>query len=217
MKSIYKFLSVFLLFLLSGCQIVYLVYYIQVGESHDDSLSEINEYLDKNKFSTYDYSFKLIDSLGYLLHTEKHMVNTWKLERGGRASAVELKIYNPEGDLANAYSQCFGPFKKLNILDSYPPRIIPHLPINYDLKFEDELDLWDIDNEMKNRIIAESQESTYVFVMYWNIWTKHFSKVVLKELESYMATHDPDRTKFLYILVNNARDPMPEDAEIYDL
>ena len=210
MKNIYKFLSVFLLLMMTGCQ---LVYYLQVNERHDDNLSEIKEYLDKNQISSFDYSLKLIDSLGYLMHTEKHMVNTWKLERGGEASAVELKIYNPGGALINAYSQCFGPFKKLNILDSYPPRTIPHLPINYDLKFTDELKLWDIDNEMKNQLVAESKESTYIFVMYWNIWTKQFTRVVLKALESYMTTYDPDRTKFLYILVNNARESMPQNTE----
>ena len=210
MKNISKYLSIFLLLMMTGCQ---LVYYLQVNERHDDNLSEIKEYLDKNQISSFDYSLKLIDSLGYLMHTEKHMVNTWKLERGGEASAVELKIYNSEGTLINAYSQCFGPFKKLNILDSYPPRTIPHLPINYDLKFTDELKLWDIDNEMKNQLVAESKESTYIFVMYWNIWTKQFTRVVLKALESYMTTYDPDRTKFLYILVNNARDPMPQKTE----
>ena len=196
--------------MMTGCQ---LVYYLQVNERHDDNLSEIKEYLDKNQISSFDYSLKLIDSLGYLMHTEKHMVNTWKLERGGEASAVELKIYNSEGTLINAYSQCFGPFKKLNILDSYPPRTIPHLPINYDLKFTDELKLWDIDYEMKNQLVAESKESTYIFVMYWNIWTKQFTRVVLKALESYMTTYDPDRTKFLYILVNNARESMPQNTE----
>ena len=210
MKNISKYLSIFLLLMMTGCQ---LVYYLQVNERHDDNLSEIKEYLDKNQISSFDYSLKLIDSLGYLMHTEKHMVNTWKLERGGEASAVELKIYNSEGTLINAYSQCFGPFKKLNILDYYPPRTIPHLPINYALKFTDELKLWDIDNEMKNQLVAESKESTYIFVMYWNIWTKQFTRVVLKALESYMTTYDPDRTKFLYILVNNARESMPQNTE----
>ncbi len=210
MKNISKYLSIFLLLMMTGCQ---LVYYLQVNERHDDNLSEIKEYLDKNQISSFDYSLKLIDSLGYLMHTEKHMVNTWKLERGGEASAVELKIYNSEGTLINAYSQCFGPFKKLNILDSYPPRTIPHLPINYELEFTDELKLWDIDYEMKNQLVAESKESTYIFVMYWNIWTKQFTRVVLKALESYMTTYDPDRTKFLYILVNNARESMPQNTE----
>src|SRR5690625_421383 len=203
---IYKYLLFLLLLTMMSCQLIHLV---QTKERRDENFFEINAYFLKNDISSFDYSFLFIDSLDALYHTKKTMLNTWKLERGGRASAVELKIYNSEGTLVNAYSQCFGPFKKLNILDSYPPRIISHLPINYDLRFVDELEFWDIDYELKNQLISESKESAYIFVMYWNIWSNHFSKVVLKAIEDYLEKYETEDNRFLYILVNNAREPLP--------
>lgn len=190
---------------LTGCQVIHL---LGTKKRDNEDKEEIRTFLAKKKITSFDYSIKEVDSLGYLINSsEKHALNLAKLEMGQEAgSAVELRVYKPNGELENAYAQCFGPFKKLNILDSYPPRKIAHLPINYDLKFRDELDIWDIDAGTKEAILAESQDNTYTFVLYWNIWTNHFSKVVLKEMEKYITEHESDDARFLYVLVNNSKD-----------
>ena len=143
---------------------------------------EIDKYLIKNKFQSHQYSFLLVDSLLYLFSTESHALDTWKLEKEIKQPLIQLRIYDNKGIFFNAYAQCYGPLKKLNILDSNPPRIIPHLPNNQNLKFEHEFELWEIDEATKQKIIAESKMHTYTFVLYWNIWTNYYSKVVFKEI-----------------------------------
>lgn len=177
-----------------------------MGDPKDETIEEINEYLIENKFQSHQYSFMLVDSLSYLLSIERHALNTYKLENGGKPSAIQLRIYDNNDNFFNGYAQCYGPLKKLNILDSNPPRIIPHLPNNQNLKFEHEFELWEIDETTKQKIIAESKTHTYTFVLYWNIWTNYYSKVVFKEIEKYIEKHQAEDFSILYIIVNNAYD-----------
>lgn len=179
---------------------------MQTDTPQNESIEEIDEYLIKNKFQSHQYSFLRVDSLAYLFSTERHGLDTWKLERGVKQSAIQLRIYDNKGNFFNAYAQCYGPLKKFNILDSNPPRLIQHFPNNQNLKFEHEFELWEIDETTKQKIIAESKTHTYTFVLYWNIWTNYYSKVVFKEIEKYIKKHQAEDFSILYIIVNNAYD-----------
>jgi len=179
---------------------------MQTDFPKNESNEEIDKYLIENKFQSHQYSFLLIDSLSYLLSTERHSLNTYKLENGGKSSAIQLRIYDDKGDFYNGYEQCYGSLKRLNILDSNPPRIIPRFPNNQNLKFEHEFELWEIDDAIKRKIIAESKTHTYTFVLYWNIWSNYYSKVLFKEIAKYIEKHQTDDFSILFIIVNNAYD-----------
>lgn len=198
-KTVKILLLLTLIGLCSSCQVMH---YLATDEPQDENPKEIKNYLSKNHITLYNYSFRIIDSLLPLMSEEKYAMNTYKLDHDARASPIQLRVYDSLGKLQNGYAQCYGPFKKLNILDSYPPRIIGHLPTNYNLKFVDDLDLWQIDEKTKDDILKKSKASTYTFVVYWNMWSKHFSKVVLEEMEKYVNEYSDKDIKFLYIIVN---------------
>ena len=51
---------------------------------------------------------------------------------------------------------------------------------NYALNYKDEFDLFVISEDEKNKILRESEGKNRI-VVYWNIWSNHYSKIMLKK------------------------------------
>lgn len=174
-------------------------------EENNESDKEISSYLESNNIE-FDYSFLFTDSLISKFSTSPYALNKYKLKNQVNASYIQLRVYNSKGKLYSGYSQCYGPFKKLNILDQYPPRIINHLPNNYDLELKTTSELWNITGEKRNEILEKSSDYDYTLVVYWNIWTNYFSREVLEKASSYATENNNPNSKILLILVNTAKD-----------
>lgn len=181
--------------------------YMNTSSPTNEKLDDIEKYFNQNQIDFYDYSFLLIDSLIDSLSTPKHAINTWKLERGTTESVIQLKVYDSTGQLINGYSQCFGEFSKLNILKKKDLVYFNYLPINYNLKLEDEFKLIEISEQEIDDIQKTNRNSKYTMVVYWNIWSNYYSKVIFKELKRYLKEYESEDFPVMVIIVNTGFTP----------
>jgi hypothetical protein len=191
-------LTVFTLVLISSCGFVH---FMGTKDPVDKSKEEVDKYLMKNQVSFYDYNLLLKDEWIDSLSGKKHALNLWQLEHGTKQSTIQLRMYDSLGILVNGYAQCYGEFKKLNILSGKPFKTFSHLPTNFDLRFRDNLDLWNITGSERQEILEKSANQKFTFVVYWNIWSNYYSRVMLKELRKYLKKYEM-KDEVLIILVN---------------
>lgn len=208
MKTIFTFPSysiemkiiwgIFGLMIISSCGFVH---FMGTKATVDQSKPEVANYLIENNLDCYDYNLLFKDELIDSLSIKKYALNLWQLEYGTTQSTIQLRIYDSLGKLVNGYAQCYGEFKKLNILSEKPFKTFSHLPTNFDLRFKDDIDLWDISESDRQEIFVKANEKKYTLVIYWNIWSNYYSKVMLKELRKYLQKFQMKK-EVLIILVN---------------
>lgn len=174
---------------------------MQMSSSRDESAAEVRTYLHEKEIN-FSYSTFLKDSIWRALGDSGHYLNAYKFKRGVEPSPIQLRVYDRQGNFITGYSQCYGSFKKLNVLDGYPPRVIPHLPNNRSLVFEDELKLFVTPPSTQLQIIEDASNSDYIMVLYWNIWSAYFSEIVLRQASDFMLKYNTDSTRLTLILVN---------------
>ncbi|MNK28051.1 hypothetical protein D3C87_464200 [compost metagenome] len=191
-------LSVLNVILISSCSFIH---YMGTKTTVDKPESEINTYLIKNNFTFYDYNLLLKDELIDSLSIKKQALNLWQFEHGTAQSTIQLRIYDSLGKLVNGYAQCYGDFKKLNILSEKPYRTFSHLPNNFDLRLKNDLILWNITESDQQELLAKASEKKYTLVVYWNMWSNYYSKIILKELRKYLQKYQMKK-EVLIILVN---------------
>lgn len=88
-------------------------------------------------------------------------------------------------------------------MNGFPPAISSYPFVNTNLKFKNEFDLIALSAEEKASIIKKAENSNYVFVVYWNIWTRYFSRNVLREVSHLKKKYKED---LVVVLVNVAKD-----------
>ena len=169
----------------------------------DETEQEATEYLKSNGYS-YDYAFMMTDSLWYLLNSDSLVLNLYKHARGVNASPIQLRVFDRNGKFVTAYSQCYAGFKQRNILETYPPKVFDWWPSNPNLIFSNELKIMDINDAEKSILLDRIHKYDYTMVLYWNIWSNYFSKVVLKEASKYREEHNSNGESVQLILVNTA-------------
>jgi hypothetical protein len=165
------------------------------------------EYFKRHKINYFDYSFFFVDSLADSLSTHKYALNTWKLENRTNASPIQLRVYDSRGKLINGYSQCFGNFKKLNILKDTNLVYYNHLPINNKLNFDDDLFFIKAPDSIKEKLNENCGYYKYTIVFYWNIWSNYYSKVIFKELKNFKDKINEEKIRI--ILINTGIDEKP--------
>ncbi len=151
------------------------------------------------------YSYQLSKNYFDSISTKNFAINTYKLKSNATASPIQIRMYNNSGKLINAYEQCFGEIKKIGQLNEFPMKKIEHLPINYDLQFENDLKLIELPEKEKQVLITKSQSMEYTIVVYYTKWTGWYSKSVLKELNKYIQKNNPSR--ILFMKVNTSKKP----------
>lgn len=175
--------------------------YMNTKEIVNKNESEIAKYLESNKIDFYDYSFVFsginIDSLS----NENHVLDLWKYERGTEQSTIQIRVYNSSGNLINGYTQCYGNLNSINILSEKNTKMFQRLPNNYSLLFENELSLLNIQEKVKDEIKLKSSRKTFTIVIYWNIWSNHFSKIIFQKLKKYLKRYEM-YDDVLIILIN---------------
>jgi hypothetical protein len=195
MKTILVFIG---FFITSSCSFLH---YMGTKSTVDKSKLEVENYLVKNKVGFQDYNLFIKDELIDSLSSKKHAVNLWQFEHGVEQSTIQLRIYDSLGVLVNGYVQCYGEFKRLNILSEKPFKTFSHLPTNFDLRFRDNLDLWNISESDRQAILVKASKKKFTFVVYWNIWSNYYSKIILKKLKKYLKEFQM-KNDVLIILVN---------------
>lgn len=201
-KHILFSLSFLLLFQSCG-----FIHFMGTKQIEDKTKQEVQLYLKKLDFNDYDYSFLLpkenFDSLG----VKRHVLDLWKFERQSQQSVIQVRIYGREGKFLNGYAQCYGDMNKVNILGKEEFVEFKQFPNNYDLVFEDELLLLSLDEYIHSEIIETSKKRKYSIVVFWNIWSNYYSKVIFKNLKKYLNKYN-NREDCLIILVNTDNVPV---------
>jgi hypothetical protein len=167
-----------------------------MSEPNDESTIEVNRYLKKYK---YDYSLFADDSKSWMQKTKMYGINNDTT----KYSYVQLRIYNRDGSLYSAFSQCMGDFNKRDFVDSFPLKRNDYPFINEQLKLKNEMDLLDLSSERKEQILSRSGNYKFTYVVYYAIWTSYLSKHVLKEVSKIKSKNPND---VMVVLVNLARD-----------
>lgn len=200
-KNILSSLSFLLLF--QSCSFIH---FMGTKQIEDKTEQEIQLHLKKINFNNYDYSFFLLkqnfDSLG----VKRHVLDLWKYERQSQQSTIQIRIYGAEGKFLNGYAQCYGDMKKVNILDEEKFKNYKQFPNNFDLVFEDELLLLGLNEDIHSEILGFHKKRKYSIVVYWNIWSNYYSKVIFKNLDKYLNKYN-NREDCLIILVNTDNVP----------
>jgi hypothetical protein len=190
-------------FLLHACGFVR---YMGTKEPCEKTEPEIEAYLHEHKISNFDYSLCLNDQLTDSLSAATYALDTWKLERHTPQSKMQIRIYDSVGRFLNGYAQCYGDFKRLNILKEKDFVYFRHLPNNTSLSFSNECDLWKVDTGVRSEIARLAAARTYTIIVYWNVWSNYYSTVMLREVQKYRKRFDPAGTKTVIILVNTDRE-----------
>jgi len=197
MKTNYLLYFIFSI-LIQSCTFIH---YINTKEIVNKNESEISEYLETNKVDFYDYSFVFPEISIDSLSNKSHAIDMWKYERQTEQSTIQIRVYNSDGSLVNGYTQCYGDMNKINILSEKNTKLFKQFPNNYSLLFEDELSLLNISDGMKDEIKLKYPQKTFTFVVYWNIWSNHFSKIIFQKLRIYLNKFDM-QNNVLIILIN---------------
>ncbi len=161
-----------------------------------------NLYLNQLGIDT-SYSYQLSYDYRDSLSVRKFAINTYKLQYKTSASPVQLRMYNNEGEFIYGWSQCFGSLKRFGILDSVPLKQVSHLPVNMNLSFQNDINLFNISPLEKEELHTAIEETDYVIVILWAMWAGWYSKDVLKSVNKYVEKNN--ETKFLVIKLNVAQ------------
>lgn len=186
------------------------IHFMGTKQIEDKTEQEVDAYLNKIDFNDYDYSFLLpkqrFDSLG----KKRHVLDLWKYEHQSQQSTIQIRIYGQEGEFLNGYAQCYGDMKKVNILSEVDFKNYKQFPNNTELIFKDELLLWELEDTIESNILDVQKNRKYTFVIYWNVWSNYYSKIIFKKLDKYLKNYN-NRNDSLIILVNT--DNVPDSAK----
>ena len=133
---------------------------------------------------------------------EKYALNTYKLKHNGTFSAIQIRLYNTTNGFIYGWEQCFGDLNKLGILKSFPFLERPHLPVNRNLFLSNEIDIIDISDKEKERLLTTINKFDYVIIVYWSKWPGWYSKDALKRVNKYVTKHSSENILFLKINIS---------------
>ncbi len=205
MKPVYHLLVLFMILpILHSC---HFIHFMATKEPGDESEKQVVTYLEKHRFHFADYNLFLTDSLRPLFSDSLHALDRWKFDNGKRQAEIQIQVYDSTGNLVNGYGLCYGYYERLDILATKELRFFPQLPTNYRLKLANQPVLWEISDGQKEAILKEAPQNKYTFVVYWNIWSNHYSEVILKSVRKYLKKYESDAFKVLVILVNTGIKP----------
>lgn len=136
------------------------------------------------------------------LSNNKYAINTWKLSHNGKASVIQIRLYNTKGELVNAYEQCFGPLWANSILKSVPDMKVEDNRINFKPTLLTDLNLLNISDSKKLELYNERTNYDRVLLVMYNRWTGWYSKHTLKKVRKYI--HHNSKYNFLFIKVDTA-------------
>ena len=181
---------------LQSCNFVHI---LSISEQRNTTEQEQELFLSNGKYIC-DFSFEVVDTLHKDLYSKRHMLF---LDNEKLFSAVQLRIYNSNGDLYTGFSQCTGDFVAKKPFATFPPEKKSHPYINTDLKFEHELELLKISEEEKQQVRSQAKNYPKTVVLYWAKYTGYFSKHILKNITKLKRENPND---FCLILINLVRD-----------
>jgi hypothetical protein len=181
-----------------------LIHYLSIDENRPpDTPEQYNSLLHNLKIDTTN-SFQL-KAVYYKdsLSNDKYAINTWKLTHNGKASPVQIRLYNTNGEMVNAYEgSCFGPLWMNSILKIVPDKKVEDKRISFQPTFLTDLNMLNISDGKRLELFNERTNYDRVLLVMYNRWTGWYSKHVLKRVRKYIRHNS--QYKFLFIKVDTA-------------
>lgn len=178
----------------TGCIILYPFY--GITKRDPEPRAEQIDYLNSIGVDTFDvFSFNCDykDSLSM----RKYALNSYKLEHDGYASPVQFRIYDKKGNLATGWEQCFGNPVRTKYLEHCPPVVKSYMPINFDVSFESDLNLFDINSEQKKILLNKKGKYDYIIIIFWAKWAGKFNKDAFYNINDYIKKYPATTFKVL--------------------
>lgn len=195
-----KYYFILLSFILSSCTI--LLPFYGVKKKHPESLDFQKKYLSSigiDTFNLYRLKCSYYDSLSDL----KYAVNLYKVMHNSYASPVQFRFYDSTGKFITGWEQCFGNATKIGYFDTIPMQIATKFNvdyINYNLNFNQDINLFDINTNEKHKILSNIHNYDYTIVIFWAAWTGVFNKRNFQNIYEYIKKY---KKKTFYILKLN--------------
>ncbi len=177
-----------LLVFLNGCS---LYHYLTVSEFKNESAIEYNQFLNElNSKTEYSYQIKsnYLDSLS---KNVKYCLNLYKFKNGTNASSLQLRMYKKSGELVMGWEQCYGNLNYFKLFDSIPLKIVHHLPNNYDLRIQNDLNLFNVDSLGIIKLKKYIDSHDYTIILFYTKWIGWYAKDAIKRTVKY-ANKNPN-------------------------
>jgi hypothetical protein len=190
--------SLVLLLVLNSCS---LIHFLSFKDQGIETPVAYTKFLLQNGIDT-TFSFQLSPEYYDSLSTKKYALNLYKTTHNSHASPIQIRFYSNEGKLLNGWEQCFGEITKFPLLDSVPMKKVSHLPINYDLNLNNDLNLLNISSSKRKLIMVQSKKYDYTIIAMYSIWSGWYSKHALKVVNKYI--NENGKEKILFIKMNTS-------------
>jgi hypothetical protein len=181
MKVNYLLFTATLLFF-SSCKLLY-----GIRQPKDESKATLDRYLLKigidttNSFVFYEPA---MDSL---------KKSPYKPDWPVGFRPIQFKVFDASNALISQYASCEGSYKKLKLLDSYPPS--NSFPFDSTQTFADDIKMYrNFDGSKVN--LADENGDLHIIV-YWGTWMGKFGKHLLRDLNLYKSEH-PEHKIYIY-------------------
>lgn len=182
-----------------GCS---LLHFLTVNDKRPPETHAVyNAFLNNLHIDTTD-SFQISGKYYDSLSSTRYALNTYKLKHDGKASPVQIRMYNSKNKLVNGYEQCFGDLSKLGMMDSVPMKKLSWLPVNYDLTLKNDLALLNVSPVCKQTILKECKNYDYTILVFYTKWAGWYSKNTVTMVKHYILQNK--KYRFLFIKVNTS-------------
>ncbi len=201
MKHKYAVLLIIMIVLqsCSGRLLIDLVHLRTLKKKSHKTMASANLFLSKNKIDTL-FSYQIDKELKDSMHLANYNLNLYKLEHGGKAAVLQLRMYNNKGNLVGGWENCYGDLKYFNLLDSFPLKKIEHIPVNKKIKLSRDLDLLIFSENERRMLEDEIKKYNFILIMYWAEWTGWWNRDLIKRTRAY--TEEYKSKSLLFIKVN---------------
>lgn len=180
---------------ISGMNAVEIIQILNLKEANNETAEEISKFLKKKKYA-FDESVLLIDSLNHLQESSEYLFAQY--DKG--VAALQLRIFDSTGSYYTSFSTCHGDFHHKKAVSEIPIRKNSQQEyINNSLSLQKELVLFDLNFAEKFSIATFAKNYKYTIVVYYTIWTNHFSEKVLKQVSKFKKKHP----KEVYVIFAN--------------
>lgn len=160
------------LFILGSCQLI-----LGISNPKEENKSDLDAYLLEigvDTTNSYVFYKPAFDSL-----SELPFKPDWPV--GFRP--IQFVAFNSSGSLVSKYASCEGSYKKLKLLESYPPENV--WPIDSTENFESHLKMYrDFDG---SKISVFSENGDLNIIVYWGKWMGRYGEELLQDLRSYKS------------------------------
>ena len=163
-----------------------------------ESANEQLNYLNKIEIDTaYNYNFNsaMEDSISAV----KYNLDTF--QKAGY-SPIQFRMYNNEGDFIGGWASCYGSLKRLQALDSFPLKFnsVKHLPLNYNLTFQQDLNLIDSKSTLSSENIKNYD---VIIIAFWAESMGKFSNDMMVNLNNYVKRNSEKEILFIKVNYSN--------------